>query len=283
MSDKFTFIQIKPTTRKNVSDIIIDNVTKIINSKHLVYWNEDVKNLIDDLNDHIILHKEIDPVLYIDNFFKSHIRGNTNVDSFYNVIPFDIISEENKYVIMFTNNIINTSSYLNELSENDKNNLFNPIASSLIKYYSNNVAIFDDIFILSISKKYYDEINKIGTCNFKELKDIYYDYNPFNMLQSYARLYFIKIYIKQMNDTMYYSREILDNYVKNNKYKLSNNIIELCHENLILYIKCCGLLPNSHQDIMSGININQSTQIKNENVGTFYLTDITEEDIKKII
>jgi len=195
---------------------------------------------------------------------------------------------------MLINKELNSSTYIKSLSEKDKKNTFNLLASTLVSAYTNSLAIFGDVFFISIGMEYYDlllmideleknisdneEIIKIELDEKKErlksFKEIYYDYNIFNYLESIGSVMYVKIYEKISNNAVYYSREYLQNFVGSRPVNFNNGkIICINFEGKEIYIKHDKPLPSSHHSILSMIDLesNQSN--------SYYFIDLTKSDI----
>lgn len=272
MSHDITFIQIKPNSDKIINSKLLDSTQKILNNNQLNAWNSDVEDLLDDVTDYIKVIKMSSPIKYIEDFFKDQVKELSNIKQYYDIIPFDVCLKDDRYTIMLSNTILNTPSYIQKLSEDKQKFFFNLTASNLNKFYSNSKAIFGDVFIIKISKTYYDMflkgINSDG--------DIYYDFKPFNLMESIANVYFVKIYSSQTNSLISYSREILDGFIRNQKYDIIlSNILEIQHQDMKLYIKFTDCLPDSCNHIMSMAG-------KQYNYVDFYLINLDDDDVIKI-
>lgn len=272
MNNDITFIQIKPNSDKIINSKLIDSTQKLLNNNQLNAWNNDVEDLLDDITNYVKVIKTDSPIKYIVDFFKDQVTELNNLNQYYDIIPFDVCLKDNKYSIMLTNTIINTPSYIQKLSEDNQKKFFNLTASNLTKFYSNSKAIFGDVFIIKISKTYYDMFLK-GVNN---TGDIYYDFKPFNLIESIASVYYVKIYSSQTNSLINYSREILDGFIRNQKYNIIlSNILEIQHQDMKLYIKFSDCLPDSCNYIMSMVG-------KQSNYMDFYLVNLDDDDMIKI-
>lgn len=271
------FLQIKPNSNNELNSIIIETSRKLLNSNNLTYWNNDVKDIIDELDDVIKIHINDDPISFINQYFKK--INNIDVQQQYDIIPFNISNTLDRYHIMLVNNIINVPSYIQKLSVQEQKNNFNLLASSLLKFHSNSIAVFGDVFIIGISKEYYDKLIKDVKIENVDINNIYFSFKHFDLIEIFANIYFVKIYAKPINTIIFYSRDILNSYIKDHKHKnIITNIIELQHNDMKLYIKICDALPESHNCIMTLVN----KQEENEQYNNFYIINLSHDDIENI-
>ena len=197
---------------------------------------------------------------------------------------------------MLVNNQINNPSYLKNLKENEQKKLFNLLGSSITKYYTNSEAIFGDVFFINIDKKYYDTLLNIDTTdcisnkklNEYNINQIYSNVSIFNLFEYWASTYYVKIYENTCKQFVFYSREYLNNFLKNIKKNnmniVNNNIIKIKYELLELYVKYDESLPGSHNNILNMISKEQSdNQSLSDDVNNYYFSNITELDIKLIL
>ena len=280
------FIQIKPNTDKDINNNIVQTTLNLLYNKKLSPWDESVEDLIDSLDQYIITHNNDNPIYFINNYFNTSNIDVTTQN--YEILSYDFNYNNStpQYFIMLTNKNINSTS-INILSESEKHSKFNLIASSLVKYHNNSIAVFDDVFILSISKPYYDLLNSINALREKDVditkhekllnsyNDIYFDFKSFNIIESYANINYVKIYTKPDNSTNYYDRFVIDGFIKENTYEyIDSKIIKFNYKDKILYVKTCPILPGSHYYIMNSIR-----EQTNDSNDYFYFCNLLDDDI----
>jgi hypothetical protein len=275
--NNLTFIQIKPKFNDSIISRLNDITYKSLNNNSMNTWNLDIIDFLADINDNIkILHSD-DPINYINLIFKSQtdtlITPNDNIVQYYNTHIIDC--DNNQYTIMLTNNIINTSTYLQKISNIERQDQYNLLASLLTKFCLNSLAIFGDVYIIKIDQSCYDNLNNTKQIQFTD--DLYADFNTLDIIKTYANIYYVKIYAKPFNKPVYYQREILDNFILNNKFiSLLPNIIEAHHQNIIMYIKYIDPLPDSYQSIMA------TNEISNDQINNMYFINLNHNDIDTI-
>jgi hypothetical protein len=256
------FLEIKPNNKKNIIDYLIETINKTLVNDNL---NENIINDIDfELQDIIIKHESNEPIKFINDFYKKNYSDiDLNIDDhLYDCIPYDYYDD--KINLLFVDRLLNSTDYINKLDQNEL--FFNLLASVMTKYNNNSNAIFSTVFILSIDKQFYEQIYINN--NYQFTNNIYYSFNIFNFIKSFINLYFIKIYVKN-NNIYYYSREILDNYIKTiDKEIIKDKYIKCLHNDMYLYIKFTDPILNSHYYIMNNIN--------NDN---YFLISLNNEDI----
>ena len=314
------FIEIKPNNDKNINNSLLESINKLLNSSinntSIGIWNESIDDIYLDHNDSIIEHNRQDPINYINNIFKQYQNTDNTDDNiqYYDIISFDSSTEENNVLnIMLINKTINSTSYISSVDELYRKKNFNLFASTLSKYSTNSSAIFGSAFILSINWSYYDVLDKIDkikeeqekkandNCNrsiteltelteltkqLNEFTEIYYNFMPRHLIESFCNVCFVKIYA-QTNDatkknTYIYSRDLLENFANNTKQIdiiKNNSIIKLSHENTIIYVKYTIPLPNSHYSIINMINNNETTKPYDNSKTNLYFINLTNSDI----
>jgi hypothetical protein len=269
------FIQIKTNSDKNIDSILSESILKVLNSNNFKLTNDSTLDLIDLIEDYIIELSEEDPIHYINSYFAS-INKSNDPKQYYDILAID--RSNNKYHLLLVNNYLNIPCMIEQLSDTDRLNKFNLIASSLSQYYNNSIALFGDAFIVSIDSSYYDILEKDGEEKDKQIssyKTIYYSFKYIDLFRSIADIYYINIYVQPLNQTVVYSRGILNNYIQSIKpNQITDNIIQIDHNNLKLYIKIMDILPNSHNHILLKIN-NESNN--------YYLTNILSNDIEILL
>jgi hypothetical protein len=302
----FSFLQLKPNSDKNINSILLELILKLLNSNDLQKKSPDVDDILSEINDNFINHTKDNPIKFINNFFKNQLEDQSKNQledqsknqledqlQYYNIMSYNCY--EDKYNLMLVNNQINSSSYIKNLNDSERENHFNLLASLLIKYYTNSEAIFGDVFLISIDKNYYDILLEISNINniqnenqqntlnkkLNLIKNIYYDISPFNFLESYASITYVKIYEYTTKRFVYYSREYLNNFLKNisSKSFLHNQIIKINYEKIELYIKYNEPLPGSHYNVLDIIS-KDNTQY-NE-INEYNIVNITEFDISTL-
>lgn len=279
------FIQIKPNTDKDINNNIIQTTLNLLYNNKLSPWNDSVSDLIDSLDETIIAHNNDNPIYFINNFFNT--SNNEITVQNYEILSYDFnYNNDQQYFIMLINKNINSSD-INSMPDSDKASKFNLIASSLVKYHNNSLAIFDDVFILSISKPYYDLLNNINALVGKNIdisghqqilntySEIYFDFKPFNIIESFANINYVKVYSKPDKSIHYYDRFIIDGFIKDNTYELiRSNIIKFNYKDKVLYVKSNDILPGSHYNIMNSIK--EQTKDTND---YYYFSNLSDNDI----
>ena len=284
-----------------------------INDKSISKWNDSIDDIYLDHNDAVYEHNKPDPINYINNFFKQHQNSDkTEIDDniqFYDIISFDL-NENNKLNIMLINKTINSSSYISSIDDKFRQNNFNLLGSTLGKYFTNSVAIFGSVFILSINLQYYtllDQIDKIKeeqeknttdyndnieintlvekyTKQLNEFTEIYYNFTPKQLIESFCNVCFVKIYAETKNskNIFIYARDLIENFANNSKqinFIKSNSIAKLLYEDTIIYVKYTTPLPNSHYAILNMLNNNESTKTCENSKNNLYFTNLMDSDI----
>ena len=271
--NKTSFIHIKPNSNKEHFNLINDTVYKIANSSDPSYIDNEIENIIDEFDDTIVLKSETDPVLYINTFYNK--KYDSNNEKSYDIMSYD--KNNNRYYLLIYDNLLNSTKYLSSLDENIRNKEFNLIGSHLIKCYDNNTALFGDLFVLSIDKTYYDLLlnldkNKDIELLLNKFNKIYFDLTLYDLIISYKNTNYIKIYVKSLNNTYIYQRDIINSLIATNYKLIENNMIIINNNNLDIYVKISEPLPESHHKILESIKDYSKTS-------EFYLTNILEEDI----
>jgi len=292
------FLQIKPNSDKNIDSILNESILKILNSNQLMITQDSIADMSELIEDYCLEISKDDPILYINSFFANINKiENINEDhQFYDILA--INKSDDKYNLLLINNHLNNNYVLNQLSNEERTSNFNLTASSLSQYYNNSNAIFGDVFLISINSSYYNLLEKITSVkndaddkNISEeliessiskiytklnsYNTIYYNYRLIDLFKTMADIYYINIYVQPLNKTMLYSRGILNNYIQNNKPKIiTDQLIQITYNDLILYIKITDILPNSHNHIV--------IMIKNES-DNYYLCNITNNDIELLL
>lgn len=272
------FIQIKPNSDKYIDSVISDTILKLLKSDNLNISNESVSDMIELCEDYVSELSNDDPIQYINSYF-ANINKTDEIKQYYDIMA--INKSSNVYNLVLINNYLNISSMVNMLTDNERSSNFNLIASSLTQYYNNSMAIFGDVFMISIDSSYYDllEIIKEDDKKTTEIeytlstyKTIYFNFKFIDLFRSIASIYYINIYVLPLNQTVIYSRGILNNYIANNKPTImTNNIIMIEHSEMKLYMKITDILPNSHNHIILMIKADSDN---------YYLTNITNNDIE---
>ena len=265
------FLEIKSNNNNNIINYLIETINKALTNNNL---NQKIIDDIEfELQDIIIKHNIQDPITYINDFYKKNYSDIdfTHNDNFYDFISYDYYND--KINLLFVDKLLNSTDYINKLDNEHHKLYFNLLGSVMNKYNNNSNAIFGHIFILSIDKQFYEQIYKEN--NYEFTNNIYYSFNIFNFVKSIVNIFFVKIYVKKNyidnndNNIYYYSREILNNYIKNtNKEILQDKYIKCPHEDLYLYIKYEDPILNSQFYILNSID--------NSN---YYLISLNNEDI----
>lgn len=264
------FVQIKPNSDNNVCNLLKENCHKIASTNNF----DDISDLKDDVfelfDDIIIKHTNNDPILMINSFFAS-INGRDISEQNYDTLIFN--KNDNKYNIILVNTLYNSTT--NNLSDTERTEQFNLLASLLIQSSSNNNVIFGDAFIININCSFYDSLlNK--KANIEDYVNIYYNYTIDNLVNSYTDVLYVRIFVKSItgsnNNFIIYNREILDKFLQTSEViQVGNNIIKLTNNDKYLFIKTTDFLPNSHNSIM--------TMIKDDvNNNNYYLTNLLNDD-----
>lgn len=311
------FIEIKPNNDKNINNSLLESLNKLlntsINDKSISKWNDSIDDIFLDHNEAIHEHNKSDPINYINDFFKQQqnidkndINDNTQ---FYDIISFDS-NGNNKLNIMLINKTINSSSFISSVDDDFRKNNFNLIASTLSKYFTNSSAIFGSVFILSINLPYYtllDQIDKIKedqekniinnnddteintviekyTKQLNEFTEIYYNFTPRQLIESFCNVCFVKIYAETKNSksVFIYARDLMENFANNSKQITlikSNSIAKLSYEDTIIYVKYTTPLPNSHYAILNMLNNNESTKTSENTKNNLYFINLMDSDI----
>ncbi len=268
------FVQIKPNKNRDINNTLIETTLDLLYKKKLDPWSSSVEELIDSLDDIVVLHNNNNPIYFINNFF----NGSESQQN-YDIISYDLNYYNNdQYYIMLTNKNTNSTEYINNLSEDDKQSKFNLIGSSLTKYHCNSVALFDDVFVMCISKPFIDLLNKMEDTNIfndVDFSKIYFDFKLYNLIESFANINYVKIYSKPDNSTFYYNRCVIDELVINNKYELlERGIIKLEYKDKTIYIRRHDILPGSHYNIMNSIK-----DQRNDTNNYYYYGNLSDNDI----
>lgn len=313
------FVQIKPNSNKDINNALLENLNKTL-SNNLINpsnstWNDSIDDLSIDYEDIFINNKSNDPINFINNFFSDNKTDvdktdiDNTIDQYYDIISFDS-NFSDKIYLMLTDKNKNSSNTNNDEKKKD----FNLLASTLIKFHTNSIAIFGNVFIISINREYYnmlENFNKVKedaiksnlnidniineyTDKLNKYQYIYYNFKIKNLFESFANVYFIKVFgvtnrEKKEYNLSIYSRDLLENFLKNSNIKKylfneSNSIIKISYETIDIYAKYSQFLPNSHYNILSLIQSEKKTDniekiIDIENV---YFINLSDSDIKFI-
>jgi len=272
------FLQIKPNSDKYIDSVLADTILKLLKSDNLNISNESVSDMIELCEDYISELSNDDPIQYINSYF-ADINKTDEIKQYYDIMA--INKSGTVYNLLLINNYLNISSMVSMLTDDERASKFNLIASSLTQYYNNSMAIFGDVFMISIDSSYYDllEIMKDDNKNKTEIeytlstyKTIYFNFKFIDLFRTIASIYYINIYVLPLNQTVIYSRGILNNYITTNKPTIiNNNIIMIEHTGMKLYMKITDILPNSHNHIILMIKADSDN---------YYLTNITNHDIE---
>jgi hypothetical protein len=264
------FLQIKPNSDNNISNLLKENCYKIASTDNF----DDISDLKDDVielfDDIIINHSNNDPILMINSFFAS-INGRDISEQNYDTLIFN--KTNNKYNIILVNTLYNSTK--NNLSDTERTEQFNLLASILIQSTTNNNVIFGDAFIININCSFYDSLLNQKTDN-ENYVNIYYNYTINDLINSYTDVLYVRIFVKSINGSnnnfIIYNREILDKFLQTSEIiQVGNDIIKITHNDKYLFIKTTDFLPNSHNSIMTMIN----DEVNNNN---FYLTNLLNDD-----
>jgi hypothetical protein len=279
-----SFLQLVPNSDKNIIDILENQTLQILNQNQMFNYSDSIDDLTIEINNYFKIYKNKNPINEINQYFENNDLSQIK-SKYYDIITFD--QSDDLYHLMLIDININSIAYLNNLTIDQKQNKFNLIASNLVKYHSNSIAIFGDVFLISINKCYYDLLLKsdevISKSNLTKLEQfntiqmIYSNYNLFNFIKSFANIFYVKIFIQPTNVFVHYSRNILHNFIQNNIYEIIMlNIIKIKYQDIILYIKYIDELPNSHHSI---VNMIQKQDILNNILNNYYLIDLINTDI----
>lgn len=280
MSKQISFVKIKTNSDKDFCTNISEKIIKFLQTDKLYSYDDDVQDLIEDFDNIITIHKSNDPVTVINNHFRNKEESKDDVNN-YTVTPYYTYNSDQIYLLL-TNSLSNSSGYM-EKKETEMKKEFNLIASDLTKYYSNNSVIFGDVFIISMNKEYFTILDKaMETDKYNDIiknfsKQIYYNVDLFNFIESYANVHYIKIYVETTKNITVYSRDILEKYIKSSEYKyekIKNNLIKCKHDNLVLYIKYMDSPINSYY-----YNIDKAFGNNSSSLDNLYFTNITNSDI----
>lgn len=280
MSKQISFVKIKTNSDKDFCTNISEKIIKFLQTDKLYSYDDDVQELIEDFDNIITIHKSNDPVTVINNHFRNKEESKDDVNN-YTVTPYYTYNSDQIYLLL-TNSLSNSSGYM-EKKETEMKKEFNLIASDLTKYYSNNSVIFGDVFIISMNKEYFTILDKaMETDKYNDIiknfsKQIYYNVDLFNFIESYANVHYIKIYVETTKNITVYSRDILEKYIKSSEYKyekIKNNLIKCKHDNLVLYIKYMDSPINSYY-----YNIDKAFGNNSSSLDNLYFTNITNSDI----
>ena len=268
------FLEILPNNENIFDENLLDNIHKLSNNIENEYFElfYNLKNMFIE-NKHIILHKYDDPISYITSYFLN-INANINTEQKYNIFSYDCSGDI--IYLMFCDSLLNNKTYLTSLDTEHIENKFNLIASELIKYYNNNIAIFGNVFILGMNKSFYKKYDKQD--NKEKINDICYKFNYENLIHSLINVNYIKILVKPNNNIITYNRTILLSFLENNNYELcDNNIIKCNHNNNLIYIKYSDPLPDSFNEVLKTSN----TDVYNKH--NYYLINLLDDEIKELI
>ena len=259
------FIHIKPNSNKDFDANIVNQVYKELNSTdNLLFKHDNIDDLVDIVEDYIVELNNNEPIVYISNILKN-----------YDILP--INKSNNKYNLLIVSSRLNNPHMLATMSDEEKQQSFNLVCSSLVQFYNKNQVIFGDAFIINIDSTIYNKImsdQSEQSTNIEIDNSIYFNYKFIDLFQTIADIHYIQIYVKPLNKTVLYSRNIINLYLEQNKPKeITDSIISIEYDSLILYIKYTEILPESHNHILR--------QTTNQDLK--YLTNILNEDIVKII
>ena len=260
------FLQIKPNSDKYAEGILSETILKLLNSNNFNPQNDSISDMTELIEEHVIELSHDSPMNYINSFYIDANKLDIKLDS-YNVLCLN--KTGNNYHLLLIDRYLNDNTQLIKLSDDEKKAQFNLIGSSISQYYNNNIAIFGNVFLIHMDCFCYDNLNNLD----KSLKinNIYNNYKFYNLFELIADVYFINIYVKELNKIMVYSRSIINNYLSTNKpVDVLKNIIKITYNNLTLFIKTSDHLVDSHSHIISMTN------------DSYYLSNILVSDIEEI-
>lgn len=288
MSKLTTFVKIKTNSNKDFCANICEKIIKYLQTDKFYSHDDDVQDLIEDFDDIITINKSNDPATFINKHFKNEDNKESDSNNNYTVTPYYTHNSDQIFLLL-TNSLLNSSGYMEKKTESEQKKEFNLIASDLTKYYSNNVAIFGDVFIISMNREYFTILDKaMDSDKYDDIinkfnKQIYYSIDLFNFIESYANVHYVKIYVKPTNNIIVYSRDILEKYIKSSQYqheKIKNNLIKCSHEKLVLYIKYTESPINScYYNIDKALVTNPDIYNNSSGLDNLYFTNITNSDI----
>ena len=159
-SKEIQFIHIKPNNDKNINNGLLESLNKILNSSissSISEFNDSINDLYLDYSESFNEYKSNDPVNFIDNFFKAlHPDIDVNqVITFYDIFTYDLNQDKDKLYLMLIDKNKNCAGFIDQKDDIYRKKEFNLLGSTLLKYHTNSIAIFGDVFILSINKEYY--------------------------------------------------------------------------------------------------------------------------------
>ena len=215
----------------------------------------------------------------------------------------DSNNDKNIYYLLLTDRIMNSSGYMDKKTPTEQKNNFNLIASTLSKYYTNNGVIFGDVFLTVIDKDYYNLLLKIDQLNEKnqdttvlvkqleQMSKVYNSVKPFDFIQSYGNVHYLRIFTMPDKKIHIYRREIIDSYLNtptahSEFLEPKSNILKLSFESMFIYTKYTNSLPNSHSNIVDMINNEQSSANNSSDFNLYnnlYLANLSDDDINIII
>lgn len=232
-----TFLEISPNTVD--CDLLYESLMKIITKQPFSMYNDDHTEIIEPIKKYITVHSHYCPNIIIHQKFNNRST----------IKPFAISDNLEYYYCIIFDDLLNNTQHV-QLDTG------NSIVSSLVSYVFKNHAIFGPVFVVGISKLYYDKNIATDTpyCNFK--------INDF--VDNIINAKFVRVFTK-CTGPIYYLRDILDNYIQHNqsliKY-LDNDFVNITYKDVLIIAKKKDPLP--------------------ENVLNFYLVNITDDDIKVI-
>ena len=115
--------------------------------------------------------------------------------------------------------------------------------------------------------------------NMQKITKIYKSMELFDFLESFGLIAFVKIYENTTKHFVYYSREFLNNFLKNGQKKniINDHIIQVNHDNVELFLKYEKPLPGSHNLVLEMIS-----EESNDSSNEYYLTNISQSDISNL-
>lgn len=237
-----TFLEIVPN---NIDcEHLFEPFMKLILTNKLSIYNDEFNDNVSKIIKYITVLKNEDPSNIINkNFGREH-----------SVIPF-YISDDNKYYYCL---IANT--------KNEKINECNSLASSIAAYCTNSRAFFGNVYIVGISKEYFNN-GKIET-------SLYSNFDMVNYVICLVSSTYVRIF-EPHTGPIYYSRKFIDTVLQDNTslIETTNNmsIIKFKYNNFIIYAKTNDPIPESeqHTSFIVGNKI-------------FYLINILDCDIQNI-
>jgi hypothetical protein len=101
--NKISFVKIRPNSDKNINSVLNEYILKMHNMSDPSSWKDDIIDLIED---YITIHKEVDPILYINNYFAQINKTNSDKQTQnYDILSYDRV--DLRYNVMLVNNLYN--------------------------------------------------------------------------------------------------------------------------------------------------------------------------------